>query len=51
MLDELMLRAVEAPAYYAILIVIMQLAGKRLAGQTTTFDLIVHHYCRADVSG
>lgn len=27
--------------YYACLILIMRLAGKRLAGQTTTFDLIV----------
>lgn len=30
-----------ALAYYAGLIVMMRLAGKRLAGQTTTFDLIV----------
>jgi uncharacterized membrane protein YcaP (DUF421 family) len=28
-------------AYYVGLIVIMRLAGKRLAGQTTTFDLVV----------
>ncbi|MDQ3565407.1 MAG: DUF421 domain-containing protein [Pseudomonadota bacterium] len=41
MLDELVLQAVKALAYYAVLIVIMRLAGKRLAGQTTTFDLIV----------
>lgn len=41
MLDELLLQAVKALAYYAVLIVIMRLAGKRLAGQTTTFDLIV----------
>jgi uncharacterized membrane protein YcaP (DUF421 family) len=30
-----------ASAYYVGLIVIMRLAGKRLAGQTTTFDLVV----------
>jgi uncharacterized membrane protein YcaP (DUF421 family) len=30
-----------AVAYYAILVVIMRLAGKRLAGQTTTFDLVI----------
>jgi len=41
MLEELLLQAVKALAYYASLIVIMRLAGKRLAGQTTTFDLIV----------
>ena len=41
MLDQLLLQAVKALAYYAALIVIMRLAGKRLAGQTTTFDLIV----------
>lgn len=41
MFEELLLQAVKALAYYAVLIVIMRLAGKRLAGQTTTFDLIV----------
>ena len=41
MLEELLLQAVKALAYYAALVVIMRLAGKRLAGQTTTFDLIV----------
>ncbi len=40
-LEQLVLQAVKALAYYAALIVIMRLAGKRLAGQTTTFDLIV----------
>ncbi|HKO67658.1 MAG TPA: YetF domain-containing protein [Burkholderiaceae bacterium] len=39
--DQLLLQALKALAYYAALIVIMRLAGKRLAGQTTTFDLIV----------
>jgi uncharacterized membrane protein YcaP (DUF421 family) len=34
-------QAVSAAAYYASLVVLMRLAGKRLAGQTTTFDLIV----------
>ncbi len=41
MLEELLLQAVKAIAYYVALIIIMRLAGKRLAGQTTTFDLIV----------
>jgi uncharacterized membrane protein YcaP (DUF421 family) len=41
MLDGLLLQAFKALAYYAALIVVMRLAGKRLAGQTTTFDLIV----------
>lgn len=41
MVEEMLLQAVKALAYYAALIVIMRLAGKRLAGQTTTFDLIV----------
>ena len=39
--EQLLRQAVKALAYYAALIVIMRLAGKRLAGQTTTFDLIV----------
>jgi uncharacterized membrane protein YcaP (DUF421 family) len=41
MLNEYLLQVAKAIAYYAALIVIMRLAGKRLAGQTTTFDLIV----------
>lgn len=41
MLNEWLLQVAKALAYYAALIVIMRLAGKRLAGQTTTFDLIV----------
>lgn len=41
MLDELLQQVLKALAYYVTLIVIMRLAGKRLAGQTTTFDLIV----------
>jgi len=35
------LQALKAFGYYGALIVVMRLAGKRLAGQTTTFDLIV----------
>lgn len=35
------IQAVAAIAYYATLLALMRLAGKRLAGQTTTFDLIV----------
>lgn len=34
-------QAAKALAYYVTLIVMMRLAGKRLAGQTTTFDLLV----------
>lgn len=34
-------QAALALVYYAGLIVIMRVAGKRLAGQTTTFDLLV----------
>jgi uncharacterized membrane protein YcaP (DUF421 family) len=41
MFEELLFQAAKACAYYAALIVLMRLAGKRLAGQTTTFDLIV----------
>ena len=35
------LQVLKAFCYYCALIVLMRLAGKRLAGQTTTFDLIV----------
>ena len=34
-------QALIAAAYYLGVIVIVRLAGKRLAGQTTTFDLVV----------
>jgi uncharacterized membrane protein YcaP (DUF421 family) len=34
-------QALAAALSYAALVVLMRLAGKRLAGQTTTFDLIV----------
>ena len=38
---ELALQMAKALGYYATLLVMMRLAGKRLAGQTTTFDLLV----------
>ncbi len=41
MLEDLLLQAAKAAAYYAALIVVVRLAGKRLAGQTTMFDLII----------
>ena len=40
-LQEIALQAAKAIGYYATLLVMMRLAGKRLAGQTTTFDLLV----------
>ncbi len=40
-MPEPVLQFLLASAYYAGLLVIMRLAGKRLAGQTTTFDLVV----------
>ena len=39
--DELLLQAAKAAAYYGGLLVLVRLAGKRLAGQTTTFDLLI----------
>lgn len=41
LVEQLLWQALKAAGYYAGLIVLMRLAGKRLAGQTTTFDLIV----------
>lgn len=41
MIEEVGLQMLKASAYYLALIVLMRLSGKRLAGQTTTFDLIV----------
>ena len=35
------MQAAKAVGYYATLLVMMRLAGKRLAEQTTTFDLLV----------
>lgn len=39
--DALLVQAAKAAAYYVALIVLVRLAGKRFAGQTTTFDLLV----------
>ena len=41
MMQEVFTQVLLALAYYAILVTIMRLAGKRLAGQTTTFDLVI----------
>jgi len=41
MIDEIPLQAAKAAAYYFALVVLVRLAGKRMAGQTTTFDLLV----------
>ena len=38
---ELLDQCARAVLYYALLVTLMRMAGKRLAGQTTTFDLIV----------
>ena len=38
---DLARQALYAALYYAGLVLMMRLAGKRLAGQTTTFDLVV----------
>lgn len=40
-IEEAALQALKAGGYYIALIVLLRFAGKRLAGQTTTFDLIV----------
>jgi uncharacterized membrane protein YcaP (DUF421 family) len=40
-MPESVLQVLLALAYYVALLVIVRLAGKRLAGQTTTFDLLV----------
>ena len=39
--EGLLIQAAKAAAYYVALIVLVRMAGKRMAGQTTTFDLIV----------
>jgi uncharacterized membrane protein YcaP (DUF421 family) len=41
MIESLLLQAAKAAAYYACLVVLVRAAGKRMAGQTTTFDLLV----------
>lgn len=40
-MPEPVLQILLALAYYVALLVIVRLAGKRLAGQTTTFDLVI----------
>ena len=40
-IEGLSWQAAKAAGYYLTLIVLLRFAGKRLAGQTTTFDLIV----------
>ncbi len=47
----LAVQVAKALAYYIVLIVMMRLAGKRLAGQTTTFDLLVLITLGATVQG
>ena len=41
MYADLARQALYAVVYYALLVLVLRLAGKRLAGQTTTFDLVV----------
>lgn len=41
MVEELLVQGAKAAAYYVTLVILIRLAGKRLAGQTTTFDLII----------
>ncbi len=40
-MQDFLLQVALALAYYATLVTVMRLAGKRLAGQTTTFDLVI----------
>lgn len=39
--EGLLIQAAKAAAYYIAMIVLVRMAGKRMAGQTTTFDLII----------
>lgn len=41
LLQDMLVQVGFALAYYAIIVLVMRLAGKRLAGQTTTFDLVI----------
>lgn len=41
MAEEVAVQVLQALAYYLGLLLLVRFAGKRLAGQTTTFDLIV----------
>ncbi|HUQ51558.1 MAG TPA: YetF domain-containing protein [Gammaproteobacteria bacterium] len=40
-LDAYLMQIAKAAAYYLGLLIIVRLAGKRMAGQTTTFDLLI----------
>ena len=40
-MKPLLAQALYAVLYYVAILIVVRLAGKRLAGQTTTFDLIV----------
>ena len=40
-IQDILLQVGLALAYYATLVTVMRIAGKRLAGQTTTFDLVI----------
>ncbi|MGZ8380483.1 MAG: DUF421 domain-containing protein [Nitrospira sp.] len=40
-IQDFLVQGALALAYYAVLVTVMRLAGKRLAGQTTTFDLVI----------
>jgi uncharacterized membrane protein YcaP (DUF421 family) len=40
-LDGLLVQGAKAAVYYIALIVLVRVAGKRMSGQTTTFDLLV----------
>jgi uncharacterized membrane protein YcaP (DUF421 family) len=40
-IQDILLQIGLALVYYAILVTVMRLAGKRLSGQTTTFDLVI----------
>jgi uncharacterized membrane protein YcaP (DUF421 family) len=40
-IKDLVIQCILAFGYYIALVVLIRLAGKRLAGQTTTFDLLV----------
>ena len=40
-IQDMLLQIALALLYYASLVTVMRLAGKRLAGQTTTFDLVI----------
>ena len=41
MIEGVLLQVLKALGYYAVLVIVMRVAGKRLAGQTTSFDLVI----------